>query len=146
MSNFREKKLAADILETLIEDCGDGYCRYTDPNMTDNKAAEYINAKLGDKLREPFEGVNIGYIRVELFGKLYDKAGGRARPSTGDFDAQEAIRRTRDELFSEVGTVRTMVIMLARTHRDLLLKFGEGVPEHVSAIADTPTWTERDRG
>jgi len=143
MSTFAEKHAAAGVLETLIERVDDTYCRYRDPDMTDQKAAEHINRELGKRVREPFDGTNIAYIRQELFGKLFDKTGGRARPADAEFDAQEAISRTRDELFGEVGTIRTFAIMLARAHRDLLLKLGDEVPETVSAIAETPTWTER---
>lgn len=143
MSTFREKHMASTVLADLIEDCGEGYCRYKDPNMTDQKAAEHINATLGDKIREPFDGTNICYIRTELFGKLYDKDGGRARPMTADEQhTAEALKRTRDELFSEVGLVRKMAITMARRHRDLLQTLGEPVPEDVIAIAEEPTWHE----
>lgn len=140
MSTFREKHYATGVLADLIEDCGDGYCRYKDPDMTDGGAAEVINAKVSEHLREPFTAENVRYIRAEIFGKLYDKDGGRARP-VGDFDAQEAIKRTRDELFGEISLVRAMAIKTARYARDLATRLGEDVPVEILEIAETPTWS-----
>lgn len=141
MSTFREKHYATGVLADLIEDCGHGYCRYKNPDMTDGGAADVINDKVGEHLREPFTAENVRYIRAEIFGKLYDKEGGRARPGMGDFDAQEAIQRTRDELFGEIGLVRAMAIKTARYARDLAGRLGEDVPSEILEIAETPTWT-----
>lgn len=98
--------------------------------MTDTKAAEFITRQLGDKIREPITRDGVAYTRNELFGKLHDKHGGRNKTVVVDH-------------FEECRRLEVLIIHLARSHRDLLQRFGETVPVSIQAIAETPTWSER---